>query len=65
LNIQPYLKAVVSLLVTLLYAVQAALSDGTITNTEWWGIAAGVLTSLGVYAVPNKPASNTYTPPGG
>lgn len=32
------------------------MSDGKVTNTEWAGIATGLLASLGAYLVPNSKA---------
>jgi hypothetical protein len=61
-NVGQYAKSLVPLLITALYAIQSALSDGKITNTEWAGIATGLLTSLGAYLVPNaKPTQSTQS----
>ena len=62
----PYLKAVVAFVapgvVTLLAAVQDASPGGSsVTAPEWVGIAAAcILTSAGVYAVPNKDPQATH-----
>ena len=48
-------KAVVPAVLTVLYAVQAALSDGTIVAEEWIAIATGILAVIGVFYVKNKP----------
>lgn len=57
-NIGAYAKSLVPLLITALYGVQSALSDGKITNTEWGGILTGVIATLGAFLVPNsKPPS--------
>ena len=57
-NVGNYAKSLIPLLITVLYGVQSALSDGKITSTEWGGIATGLLASLGAYLVPNtKPAA--------
>lgn len=52
-----YAKTVVAVLLGVGYAAQAAIVDGTITNTEWVGIGLAVLTAVGVYAAPNAPVS--------
>jgi hypothetical protein len=43
-------------LITALYSIQSALSDGKVTSTEWGGIATGLLASLAAYLVPNTKA---------
>jgi hypothetical protein len=59
-----YAKSLVPLLITALYSIQAALSDGKVTNTEWAGIATGLLASLGAYLVPNtKPPAPVVASP--
>jgi hypothetical protein len=50
-----YAKTIVAVVLGALYAVQAALSDNTITNTEWVGIATAALTAVGVWGVKNQP----------
>lgn len=50
-----YAKAVVAGVLGGAYALQAAISDNVITNTEWVGIGTAVLIALGVLAVPNSP----------
>lgn len=54
-----YAKSLVPLLITALYTIQSALSDGKVTNTEWAGIATGLIASLGAFIVPN---TKTVTP---
>jgi hypothetical protein len=54
--ISRYAKTCVAALLAGAYALQAALSDGQVTNTEWLGIGTAALIALGVFAVPNKPA---------
>ena len=59
-NIKPYLKAIVGFIAPGVVALVAAMQDGSpgnsdITSGEWVAIAAAcILTSAGVYAVPNK-----------
>lgn len=48
-----YAKFIVAAALAAVYALQAALSDGRVTNTEWVGIATSTLAALGVYFVPN------------
>lgn len=56
MSIQPYLKAVVGGLVAGLTALATAMSDDTVTRTEWIGVAVAVVGALGVvYATPNRP----------
>lgn len=55
MSIQPYLKAVVGGLVAGLTALATAMSDDTVTRTEWIGVAVAVVGALGVvYATPNR-----------
>ena len=49
-------KAIVAGLVTLAYGVQAAATDG-ISTDEWRGIIGGVVATVLVYFIPNKPAA--------
>jgi hypothetical protein len=53
-----YAKTVVAGVLGGAYALQAALSDDVVTNTEWVGIGMAVLIALGVWAVPNSPAAS-------
>lgn len=55
-DIARYAKTGVAVLLAGAYALQAALSDGTVTNTEWLGIGTAALIALGVFTVPNAPA---------
>lgn len=48
-----YAKAIVSVLLAVLYGLQAALSDDVVSNTEWLGIGVLLLNAIGVAAVPN------------
>lgn len=55
----PYLKAVVAAVGAVVMAVTAAASDQAISFDEANGIwlaVIGVLTALGVWATPNRPA---------
>jgi hypothetical protein len=47
------LKGIVAGAVTVLYAFQSAISDGTITNTEWNGIASLTVATALVIIFPN------------
>lgn len=51
-----YAKFIVAALIAGAVALQAALTDDHVTNTEWLTIGIAVLGALGVWAVPNKPA---------
>jgi hypothetical protein len=59
-RIAPYFKAVVAFVAPGVVALVAAVQDGSpggtaVTGAEWVGIgAACLLTSAGVYAVPNR-----------
>lgn len=55
MKVGQYAKTVVAGVAGGLYALQAAISDDVITNTEWVGIGLAVLVALGVWAVPNSP----------
>jgi hypothetical protein len=59
-TVQTYAKFFVAIAAAAIYAVQAAISDGTITNTEWNGIIATVLSAAAVYLVPNKNPDGTH-----
>lgn len=50
-----YAKTIVAGVLGGAYALQAAISDNVITNTEWVGIGTAVLIAIGVLAVPNSP----------
>jgi hypothetical protein len=54
-DIARYAKTGVAVVLAGAYALQAALSDGTVTNTEWLGIGTAALIALGVFTVPNAP----------
>lgn len=50
-----YAKTIVAVLAAGAVALQAALTDNTVTPAEWVVIGLAALGALGVYAVPNKP----------
>jgi hypothetical protein len=49
-----YAKTIVAGVLAAAYTLQAALTDDTVTTTEWVGIGLAVLTALGVYITPNS-----------
>lgn len=49
-----YAKFVAAAAATGLVTLQLAITDDTVTKTEWITIGLAVLGSLGVYAIPNK-----------
>lgn len=51
-----YAKGIVAFLAAAASVAVAAISDGTITPSEWLGIALAGLGAVGVVVVPNKPA---------
>lgn len=51
-----YAKAIVAALLAAANALQAAITDENVTQTEWIGIVVSVITVVGVYLVPNQPA---------
>lgn len=53
MKISAYAKTVVAALAAGAVAVNAAVSDGMISNSEWVTIGLAVLAALGVYALPN------------
>lgn len=53
-GLKKYTKSIVAVVIAGLYAVQAALTDDTITSAEWHTIALAVVTAIGVYLFPNK-----------
>jgi hypothetical protein len=55
MRIAPYWKTVAAAVAAGAIAVQAALSDSTITTAEWVTIGLAVLGALGVYAAKNQP----------
>jgi hypothetical protein len=61
MKIPVYAKTVVAAVVAGATAVGAAITDSTITGSEWVAIGLAVLTALGVYAVPNAPAKTSTT----
>jgi len=58
-NVTKYLKSIIPGVLTVVYAVQAAIEDGDMTSTEWRNVGLLALTTFLIYFVPNKPA----TPP--
>lgn len=52
-KIAPYWKTVMSAVVTVAIGLQAAITDGHVTNQEWLTIGLAVLGTLGVYAKRN------------
>ena len=55
-KIAPYGKAVVGFQIAGLTALYVALSDGSVTASEWVGVALAALGTLaGVYATPWRP----------
>ena len=52
-----YWKAIVAVIGAVAVAVQAAVTDGTITSAEWLTIAIAAVTAVGVYLKANKPAA--------
>lgn len=54
-----YAKSLVAVVVAVLTAVGAALTDDTVTDDEKKAIFAAFLTAVLVYFVPNKPASDS------
>ena len=51
-----YWKAIVAVIGAVAVAVQAAVTDGTITSAEWLTIAIAAVTAVGVYLKANTPA---------
>lgn len=59
MNIAPYAKAVLAAVIAALTALGTALTDETISSSEWVAVALAFFVALGaVYAVPNKPAAS-------
>lgn len=58
MKIGSYAKTIVAAAAGGVYALQAAISDDVVTSTEWVGIGLAVLTTLGVYVVPNARTSD-------
>ena len=55
MRISPYWKTVAAAVAAGAIALQAALSDNTVTGGEWVTIGLAVLGAVGVWATPNKP----------
>lgn len=49
-----HLKAIVAALSPVLLAVQAAVTDGSISTTEWVTIGVAAAAAVGVWLTPNK-----------
>ena len=47
-----YGKTVVAVLLAVAYAIQAAITDGTVTTSEYVGIGLALLGAFGVYQAP-------------
>jgi hypothetical protein len=58
MKIPEYAKTVVAAVVAGGTVLASALTDNSISGTEWVGIGLAVLTALGVYVVPNAPKSD-------
>jgi hypothetical protein len=57
-KLKPYAKAIIGAAVAGLTALGTALTDDTVTTTEWVAVAVATLTALyAVWRVPNKPAA--------
>lgn len=57
MRVPEYAKTIVAAVVAGGTVLASAITDNSISGTEWVGIGLAVLTALGVYAVPNAPAS--------
>jgi len=55
-----YAKSLLAVLVTVISAVVAALTDNTVTNVEWINVAIAGAGAAAVFAAPNVPGSR-YT----
>jgi 5-enolpyruvylshikimate-3-phosphate synthase len=53
MNVGKYAKTVVAALFAAVVVAKSAVTDGVVTPQEWIDITLAVLTSLGVWAVPN------------
>lgn len=63
-NVARYWKAVVAAGTPVFLAVQAAVTDDTITSTEWVGIVAALVVAAGVLTVPNAEKPSPFPPAG-
>lgn len=54
-----YSKFIAAAVATGLVTLQLAITDGTVTKSEWITIGLAVLGALGVYAIPNKTDTST------
>lgn len=52
-----YAKALAAILATILSAVVAALTDGTVTPAEWVNVAILAVGAAAVFAAPNVPGA--------
>lgn len=55
MKVSRYAKGIIAGLGPVVFAGQAAVTDGVITNAEWVTIVVALLVALGVVAVPNAP----------
>lgn len=51
-----YAKTIVAALAAAAVALQVALTDSTVTQSEWVQIGVAALAAVGVFLIPNKPA---------
>ena len=65
-KLAPYQKTIAALITGVLgwfaYVVAASPDTFTVSNAQWLALGVAVATALGVYGVPNTPAS-TPAPP--
>ncbi len=59
MKVASYVKTIVAVVGAAVVAVQAAITDGSITPSEAVQVALAVLAALGVYALPNAPKEST------
>lgn len=62
MKVSRYAKGIIAGLSPVLIVVQAAITDGVITTTEWVTIGLAVAAAAGVVAVPNRPKPTEQTP---
>jgi hypothetical protein len=53
--VRRYAKTIVAIVAAVAVVVNAAISDGNISGSEWLQIAFAALGAVGVYAIPNRP----------
>jgi threonine/homoserine efflux transporter RhtA len=54
MKLSAHTKAIVAALSPVILAVQAAVTDGQITLTEWGAIGVAVAAAVGVWLAPNR-----------